>query len=216
MKVVEIEKLPEFDNHRVILFFSEFKGKLKGYIAIHRGGLNRPAFGATRLWKYNSELEALKDVLNLSRIMSYKLAIHKLKYGGAKGVILYEKYWQKRRLLLLKAYAEKINYLGGHFITGADVGLTKKDVKVMKKISPHLVGIKYDPAKFTALGLFSALSVCLKKIFGNEEISNRTFAIQGLGKVGVEFLKLIYKESKQIFVSEINEFKLRLIKKVFS
>ncbi len=209
-----IERLPEFNNHRIIVFLSDFKSGLKGFIAIHRGGLLRPAFGATRLWKYCSELEALKDVLKLSQIMSYKSAIHSLNYGGAKGIIM-STLQNPRKNFLLKTYAKKVNYLNGHFITGADIGVTQEDVKIMKKESPFFVGTRYDPAKFTALGNFYALFVCLKKIFGNEHLSERTFAIQGLGKVGMEFLKLIYKNSKKIFISDINYLKIKAAKKMF-
>lgn len=210
-----IEKLPEFDDHRIIFFISDLRNGLKGFIVIHRGGLTRPAFGATRLWKYNSELEALKDALKLSQLMSYKSAIHRLGYGGAKGVIINTLQNRKKRNFLLKTYAKKVNYLNGRFITGADVGLNRNDIKMMKKESPFFVGVRYDPAKFTALGIFYGLLICLKKVFGNEQISERSFAIQGLGKIGTEFLKLIYKKSKKIFVSEINYSRVKTIKKLF-
>lgn len=209
-----IEKLPEFNNHRIITFLSDPENGLKGFISIHRGGLVHPAFGATRLWKYCSELEALKDTLKLSQMMSYKSAIHGLNYGGAKGVIM-DTSQKLNKNFLLKAYAKKVNYLSGHFITGADIGLSQKDVKIMKKESPFFVGTKYDPAKFTALGNFYALSVCLKKIFGKEQLSERTFAIQGMGKIGMEFLKLIYKNSKKVFISDIDHSKIKSVKKLF-
>jgi len=209
-----IERLPEFNNHRIIVFLSDFKSGLKGFIAIHRGGLLRPAFGATRLWKYCSELEALKDALKLSQIMSYKSAIHRLNYGGAKGVIMSTSQSINKNFLL-RSYAKKVNYLSGHFITGADIGLTQKDVKIMRRESPFFVGTKYDPAEFTALGIFYALFACLEKVFGNEQLSERTFAIQGLGKIGMEFLKLIYKNSKKIFISDIDHLKIKSAKKIF-
>lgn len=209
-----IEKLPEFNNHRIITFLSDSRSGLKGFISIHRGGLVHPAFGATRLWNYCSELDALKDALKLSQMMSYKSAIHGLNYGGAKGVIMNTSQKLNKKFLL-RAYAKKVNYLSGHFITGADIGLTQKDVKIMKKESPFFVGTKYDPAKLTALGNFYALSVCLKKVFGKEQLSERTFAIQGMGKIGMEFLKLICKNSKKVFISDINHLKIKSIKKLF-
>ena len=38
------------------------------------------------MWKYESEADALKDVLRLSRGMSYKAAIAGLNLGGVKHI----------------------------------------------------------------------------------------------------------------------------------
>ncbi|MBI4066987.1 hypothetical protein HY407_01285 [Candidatus Gottesmanbacteria bacterium] len=88
MSAVSWENLPEFDNHRMVSFVADSSCGLKAYIALHRGNTKHPAFGATRLWSYKTEEEALKDVLDLSKLMSYKAALAQLPYGGGKGVIL--------------------------------------------------------------------------------------------------------------------------------
>lgn len=213
-----LEDLPEFDNHRLITFLYDTESDLRGYIAIHRGGIARPAFGATRLWHYNSESEALKDVLRLSKIMSYKAALAGLKYGGAKGVIIASpttRTSQKNKNLLLRSYAQRVNYLGGNFITGTDAGLNLQDLKVMQKETTFMIGLYSNPEEFTALGLFYSIQTCLKEIFGTEEIKGRSFAIQGLGKVGVELLKLVYNESSRVFVADIDEVRVKNIKRMF-
>jgi leucine dehydrogenase len=210
-----VEDLPEFDNHRLITFLYDTESNLRGYIAIHRGGIARPAFGATRLWCYNSGIEAFRDTLKLSRMMSYKAALAGLRYGGGKGVIISHPSSLKNRNLLLKSYALRVNYLGGNFITGADVGLNKRDLKVMLKETSFMVGVTSNPEEFTALGLFYSIQTCLREIFDSEDIERRSFAIQGLGKVGVEFLKLIYKDSAKVFVADIDEARVKAVKKMF-
>jgi leucine dehydrogenase len=210
-----IEKLPEFDSHRLVSFLSDERSGLRGFIAIHRGGLKTPAFGATRIWHYTSEKEALIDALKLSKTMSYKSAMAGLKYGGAKAVIIadFKKSWQRN--MVIKKYAQKVNYLGGHFITGADVGLSEKDVRLMREVSPYIVGLKLDPVKFTVLGIFFAISVCLKEVFGKEEIAGRSFAIQGLGKVGFGLLEMLSPKGAKIFVSDIDKKKIKMAKTNF-
>ena len=47
------------------------------------------------MWKYNNEQEALKDVLRLSRGMTYKAAISGLNLGGGKAVIIGDPYKDK-------------------------------------------------------------------------------------------------------------------------
>src|SRR3989338_3855097 len=104
-----IESLPEFDNHHSVLFLSDSKVGLKGFIAIHRKNPNFPSFGATRMWHYNSETEALQDALRLSKMMSYKSALAGLSSGGAKGVIILPKQGKINRKQLLNAYAKKVD-----------------------------------------------------------------------------------------------------------
>ncbi|TSC78761.1 MAG: Leucine dehydrogenase [Parcubacteria group bacterium Gr01-1014_33] len=214
-KGILIEKLYEFDNHRLISFLHDAKTGLQGFVAIHRGDLHHPSFGATRLWRYPNEMEALKDALRLSRGMSYKLAMAGLSYGGAKGVIMMHPGATKKRNELLKSYAERVNYFGGHFITGTDVGLNQDDLSVMRRASPYMVGIKSDATRFTGVGIFYGIKTCMKEIYGDDDLSKRSFAIQGVGKVGSALLKLLYFHAQKIFVADIDRRKIAEIKRMF-
>src|SRR3989344_2628408 len=209
----DIELLPEFDNHRLVVFLQDKKNNLRGFIAIHRADLKHPAFGATRLWHYADETEALKDALKLSKAMSYKSALAGISYGGGKGVLLDKIFNTRQKHKLLSAYSDRVNYLGGHFVTGTDVGLDKKDVAFMSRSTPFVTGLKVDPSRFTAVGLFYAIKVCLKEIFNSDEIEGRSFAIQGVGKVGGDLLSLIYPHAKDVFVSDVDPEALKKIKK---
>jgi leucine dehydrogenase len=204
----------EFDNHVITACIHDDKTGVHGYISIHRGGLKRPAFGATRFWKYDSDKVAIKDVLRLSRIMTYKSALADCGFGGAKSVLCIPKTTYNRRQLLLQ-YAKLINYFSGHFQTGADVGITKDDIKLMKTKCPHFVGVKYDPVNWTLDGLMVSIKTCLKEIFGSDDLSLRSFAIQGLGKTGVGLLINIYNQAQKIIISDINNARMTEIKKKF-
>lgn len=211
----KFENFSEFDDHKLVSFLYDLNSGLRGFISIHRGGLVLPAFGATRIWKYSSELDALRDALRLARLMSYKSALAGLKYGGAKAVIFASDGSRADRTSLIKSYTQHVNYLNGRFITGADVGVTEQDLKTMIGVSKFIVGGKSDPVKYTAAGVFYAIQVCLKEIFGNELLTGRTFAIQGLGKTGTSLLKLIYKEAEKIYVSDISLAAVKDIKRNF-
>src|SRR3989344_2874838 len=88
MKTLLPEHFPEFNDHHLVISLSEQKSGLQGFIAIHRGSLGYPAFGATRIWPYPSPEEALRDALRLSRAMSYKSAMAGLPYGGGKATLI--------------------------------------------------------------------------------------------------------------------------------
>ena len=200
-----IKSLPGFDNQKLIVWVHDEKVGLDGFISIHRGNLKYPAFGATRIWDYKNSKEALIDALRLSKTMSYKAAVAGLKCGGAKAAIIFPRVIDGNRKKVLKAYSQRVNYLGGHFITGADVGVTREDVKFMRRQSPYFVGTKVDPVRFTGLGLLYSIEICFKEVFGTKSLKGRTFAIQGVGKVGQELLKLIYKEAGGIYVYDVNK-----------
>ena len=57
------------DGHEKIVFCNDDKTGLRAIIAIHSTALG-PAAGGCRLWSYQSEEEALFDVLKLSKAMS--------------------------------------------------------------------------------------------------------------------------------------------------
>lgn len=215
MNGIEIEKLQEFDGHRLVTFVADAKAGLRGFIAIHRGGLVNPALGATRVWEYETEVECLRDALRLSRIMSYKAALAGLKYGGAKAVLMASPEFMKSRKSFFRAYAEKVNYLGGRFITGTDVGVDNSDVESMKEKTSYVIGSKVDPAYFTALGVFYGIHDAFKHATGSASIRGKAFAIQGVGKTGSKILDLLYRDAKEIFIADTNLRRIREIKKQF-
>lgn len=185
------QELPEFDNHAHIYDLQDFSKHLHGYIAIHRCSDLRPAFGATRLWNYKSKLDALRDVLRLSKGMSYKSALAGLPYGGAKAVIIAQPKTKQSRNRILREYANVVNKIRGQFITGIDVGLTNADITFLKTLSPYFVGINVDPAKYTSCGIFLTIKQCFK-LFGKGY--KPTLSIQGIGKIGTELIKLANKD----------------------
>lgn len=214
MSRLHVTDLPEFDDHRIVTELFDKTAGVHGFIVIHRGGLRRPAFGATRLWTYRSDTEALKDALKLSRTMTYKSALAGLTYGGAKAVLM-QNAGQLNKGTLLKTYALMVNYLDGHFITGADVGIVPGDLRVMSRYTTCMVGRFVDPVSYTMLGVLYGIRVAVKEVFGSESLTRRTFAIQGVGKTGTGLLRHIYKEARQIYVSDVNTQALEKVKKIF-
>jgi len=215
MTQADIEKLLEFDNHKLVRRFEDKDSGLRGYVAIHRTIEGHPSLGATRLWSYRSETEALCDSLRLSRLMSYKSALAGLPYGGAKAVLIATPNMLKHRADAFRAYAEKINYLGGQFVTGTDVGVEDKDISLMQKTTDFVIGTKVDPAYYTAISVTNAIEVALNRISNQPELGRRKFAIQGVGKTGSNILKLLYKNSAVVYIADIDKQKLKAIKKKF-
>ena len=115
-----------FDNHEQIVFCNDKDTGLKAIIGIHSTVLG-PSLGGTRMWQYNSEFDALNDVLRLSRGMTFKAAITGLNLGGGKAVIIGDAKTQKTPELMLR-FGEFVHSLGGKYITAEDVGMETKGI----------------------------------------------------------------------------------------
>jgi leucine dehydrogenase len=214
MKNMDFTKLLEFDNHEMVALWTDKKTKLKAFVAIHNTNLG-PATGATRYLRYSSNEEALRDALRLSRTMTYKCALAGIPYGGGKGVIMAEKRYPKTPALL-RAYARRVNLLGGNFYTGEDVGMSLHDVKTMARETKYVIGLRGNrPAYWTALGITAALRAGLEEVFGTPEVSGRTFAIKGLGKVGFELCRLLYRRGAVIYAADMDSRAAKFAKRQF-
>ncbi len=127
-----------FAAHETVTFITDPEAGLRAIVAIHdttRG----PALGGCRMYAYGSEEEALRDVLRLSRGMTYKAAAANLSLGGGKAVII----GNPRELkapALMRAMGRAVDRLGGNYITAEDVGTTVADFAEVRKETRFVVG----------------------------------------------------------------------------
>ena len=195
-------------GHEQIVFCHNKDAGLKAIIAIHSTVLG-PALGGTRMWNYATEQEALNDVLRLSRGMTYKNAVAGLNLGGGKAVIIGDASKDKSEALF-RAFGQFVESLGGRYITAEDVGIDVNDMEYVYRETEYVTGVHQvhggsgDPSPFTAYGTLQGLMATLNKKFGNEEVGNYSNAVQGLGHVGMEFVKLLKERGAKIFVTDIN------------
>ncbi|MDP2684541.1 MAG: Glu/Leu/Phe/Val dehydrogenase dimerization domain-containing protein [bacterium] len=214
MREVPVEKLKkfiEYDKHSKVYRLEDKKVGLIGFIAIHRKTDRVPALGATRLWKYGSEEDALRDALRLSCLMSYKSALAGLPYTGGKAVLIWNESIENNREEFFNSYADCVNSLKGEFVTGTDVGVYDSDVTTMSKKTDYVIGRGVNPGYFTALGILYSIETALNKVYGSESLEGKTFAVQGLGKTGLGLIKLLYNKVAKIIATDINK---ETIKKV--
>ncbi|MFC3715851.1 Glu/Leu/Phe/Val dehydrogenase dimerization domain-containing protein [Luteimonas soli] len=202
------EHLDTFGHEQVVFCHNKDAG-LKAIIAIHNTVLG-PALGGTRMWPYKSEAEALNDVLRLSRGMTYKNAVAGLDIGGGKAVIIGDPSTDKSEALF-RAFGQFVQSLGGRYITAEDVGIDVNDMELVYRETEFVTGVHQvhggsgDPSPFTAYGALQGLMATLNRKFGDEEVGKYTYAVQGLGHVGMEYVKLLKERGAKIFVTDINK-----------
>ncbi|HKI77036.1 MAG TPA: Glu/Leu/Phe/Val dehydrogenase [Ignavibacteriaceae bacterium] len=212
--MINFETLENYGHEQVVYCYNKEAG-LKAIIAIHNTTLG-PALGGTRMWNYKSDEDALKDVLRLSRGMTYKAAVSGLNLGGGKAVIIGDSATQKNELLF-RTFGKFIEGLAGRYITAEDVGTSVKDMEFVRMQTKYVTGISKalggsgDPSPVTAYGVYVGMKACAKFKWGNDSLKGKKIAVQGAGNVASYLCEHLYKEGAEIYVADINENKVKAL-----
>jgi len=206
-------------DHEQVVFCSDTAVGLKAIIAIHNTTLG-PALGGTRMWNYESEEAALKDVLRLSRGMTYKAAAAGLNLGGGKAVIIGDPKTMKNESLF-RSFGRFIEGLGGRYITAEDVGTSVKDMEWVRHETNFVTGIDEafggsgDPSPVTALGTFYGIKAAAKQRWGVEDLNGKSVAIQGVGHVGYHLAKDLHEAGARLFITDMDKEREQRVVKEF-
>jgi leucine dehydrogenase len=202
-------------DHEQILFCQDRATGLRAIIAIHNTVLG-PSLGGTRMWPYKTEMEALHDVLRLSRGMTYKSAISGLNLGGGKAVIIGDSRQHKSEALF-RRFGRFVDSLGGKYITAEDVGISTRDIEYVSMETDHVAGLpEYrggggDPSPVTAYGVYMGMKAASKQQSGNESLVGKKVLVQGAGHVGQYLVDLLVKEGAKVIISDIHDDKVAAI-----
>ena len=209
---MSVFNLSDFADHEQVVFCSDEKSGLKAIIAVHNSNLG-PALGGCRMWPYASEEEAIRDVLRLSRGMTYKSAMANLKLGGGKSVIIGNPRTDKTPELL-KAFAQAVERVNGRYIAAEDSGTGVDDMKFMSQFTQHVAGIvdkpsengtrSGDPSPATAYGTFVGIKAAVKERLGRDSLEGLKIAVQGLGNVGFDLARQLKEAGAQLWVTDIH------------
>ena len=199
-------------GHEQILFCNDEATGLKAIIAVHNTVLG-PALGGTRMWSYANEMEALNDVLRLSRGMTYKNSISGLNLGGGKAVIIGDSRSQKSEALF-RRFGKFVNSLAGKYITAEDVGINPMDMNWVSMETKHVVGLpgkSGDPSPVTAYGVYMGMKASAKAQFGSDSLEGKKVAVQGAGHVGEYLIEHLTKENAKVYVTDIHNETLKRV-----
>ena len=202
---------PDFDGHEQVVFSQNGRHGLRSIIAIHDTTLG-PALGGCRIWKYQTEADALSDVLRLSRGMSYKAALAGLALGGGKSVILADSRSEKTPAMM-RAMGRAVERLGGRYIIAEDVGAEVADMDEIAKETRHVSGVSGgagDPSPWTSRGVFMSLQAAVRHRLGRDLAGVRV-SVMGLGHVGSHLCRMLAGAGAQLLVSDIRDEAVRRI-----
>jgi len=196
-------------DHEAIIYCNDRNTGLRAIIAIH-STKQGPALGGTRIFPYATEQDGLRDVLALSRAMTYKAAAAELPFGGGKAVVFADPADPNKRNML-QSFCRYLNMLNGNFETGEDLGTTQEDVWHMQKFTGHAHATApnlpdyLETSALTARGVLSGIEASLHFAFKSAELTKRTITIQGLGKVGLRLAQMLHQKGARLLVSDVDQ-----------
>jgi valine dehydrogenase (NAD+) len=195
-------------EHEQVVFCNDPATGLRAIIAIHSTVLG-PSLGGTRFYPFASTAEALTDVLNLSRGMTYKAALAGLDLGGGKAVIIGDPAVHKNEALL-RAYGRFVQSLGGRYYTACDVGTYPADMDVVSRECSFVTGRSTarggagDSSVLTAYGVFQGMRAAAEVVWGEPTLAGRTVGVAGVGKVGHHLVGLLVEDGASVVVSDVS------------
>lgn len=157
---------------------------------------------------YKNEDEAMRDVLRLSRGMTYKAAISGLNLGGGKAIIIGDPHKDKNEALF-RAFGRFLDGLGGRYITAEDVGMTEQDMEWIYSETKYVTGIPKSmggsgaPSPVTGYGVYMGMKAAAKKAYGSDSLKGKRIAIQGAGNVASHLARYLSKENTSLFITDI-------------
>ena len=193
-------------GHEQVTFFHDKETGLKAIIGVHSTVLG-PSLGGCRMWKYTDEQAALRDVLRLSRGMTYKAAVAGLKLGGGKAVVMADARTEKTPAMLA-AFGRAVESLSGKYITAEDVGMSVEDIDTIRLFTKHAVGGSNeggsgDPSIMTAFGVFQGIKAAVKHAGLGQSLEGIRVAIQGVGHVGYHLASYLSAAGAKLIITDI-------------
>ena len=190
---------------------------LHAIIAVHSTTLG-PSLGGIRMWPYDSEKEALQDVLRLAAAMTKKAAISGLQMGGGKAVIIGDPGTDKTRLLL-RSMGAFIDSLQGKYLAAKDSGILPEDLDIVAEKTRHVTGTTKkhggsgDPSLATAKGILAGMQAACKFALGTKTLKDRVVAIQGVGQVGWNLGNLLTQQGAKLFVADLEPSRVKRVER---
>lgn len=204
------EQLSSYDHEQIVFCRDDTVG-LKAIIAIHNTTLG-PALGGTRMLDYATEADAVRDVLRLSRGMTYKAAVAGLDLGGGKAVIIGDPSLKSEAMF--RSFGRFVDSLGGRYVTAEDMNTTVEDMGNIRRETKWVTGSEAahggsgDPSPVTAWGVFHGIRACLEVTYGSPDVAGRTVAIQGVGNVGWWLAKYLHDQGAKLLFADVSSRRL--------
>ncbi len=213
-------EMMEERGHEQLIFCYNQPTNLKAIIAIHDTTLGK-AVGGCRLWRYNTEKDAITDALILSEIMTYQSSISDCDTGGGK-VVLWHDFEEEPDEAYYRAAGRFVEGLKGRIVTYPDLGTDSQEMRYIRRETEHVLfyetssGLRAESSELTAYGVYWGMKACVKELYGVSSLEGLTVGIQGVGSVGQILADYLKQENVKLVVTDLNYDSIKKIQDRYS
>lgn len=159
----------------------------------------------------DEELDVIVDGLNLSRAMSYKNIAANLPFGGSKTTV-HMAPLDMSNMDVMGFLAFAIDRI--RTMTGPDMNFPTEMADIMNEhFSQQFTNGPSSPlgesGKPTAYGVYLAMKEASRFVWGTDDLSGRSVAVQGLGAVGRYMADYLLKEPVKLIITDIDESRVK-------
>jgi len=214
--IMEIFNLMHQTNSNEVVFFEEPSVSLQAIVAVNDTTLG-PAIATCRIKGYPEPYNAVRSALSMAYYNTFRSALLHKGFGGA-GIALCGDPYKIKNEMYFRALGIFINKLHGKLNLVRSSNISHKDMLDVKRESDFLLGIdeRYvktgnSPVEALAKGMIEGLNAIVRKKFNSDSLNGLSFAIQGLGEVGANLVKILLKLNVKITITDIIYDKIKLI-----
>ena len=213
---LDVTKHSEFKNHEKVFRVSAPEYNFVAFVGVHSTVLGA-AEGGIRYKPYDSEDDAITDVLRLSEGMTLKNAGAGLSAGGGKTVVMALDGEPKPSELVLQVLAEglnRVNEKGVIYFGAQDMNISEENLNYMGAYTRYIKGASSDdpqivggtPSPLTAIGVFEAMKQAVAEVYGaGRGFDGLRVSLQGIGSVGGALARLLDREGAVLTGCDIDD-----------
>ncbi len=194
------------NNSRELLFFEEQSLKLKAIIAVDSIVLG-PANASAKLFKYDSEDDAIADALDIAYYNSLRASLLKRSMGGAS-IILLGNPDEVKSEMYFRALGIFLNRWKGELYMSISKGVSYKDLKYVRKESEYILGMEKTHGGLgqiyenRAKGMIKGLKAIAKFKLKSSSLKGLKIVVQGIGDLGSQLVKQLIEEGADITITD--------------
>ncbi len=182
-----------------LTIFTDVDSGLRAFLVIDDTTLG-PAAGGTRTWAYASAGDAIADACRLASTMTLKCSLAGVDAGGAKMVVMDRP--ELDRVAAFSFLGERVEEMGGSFMTAGDLGTSRADLEIMASRSQWVRSDETDLAVMVARGV---VGCACAEIAGHAGLEGLRVGVQGCGSIGAAVAHEFAAAGAQLVVTDLDE-----------
>lgn len=214
IELLDVSSHAQYMGHEKLYKIHNNASNVTAFVGIHNTALG-PSLGGIRFKHYDSEDEAIHDVLRLSEAMTWKNAAGGIPFGGGKSVIMAPEGSRQASNDALNVFAEGLNAINAgtpSYFGAKDMNISEANLDHIKAQAPWIKGgidenpdiVSDSPSPLTAIGVFECMKVAIQNILGQDSAKGIRVSMQGLGDVGGALAKHLHEDGAILMGADIS------------